>query len=65
MKNTLNNIAKWLYKKTKPDMPEKWDSMFYGHRILVSKFMPPNTIMFGHKDYKSLSDFFLDKEIIK
>ena len=63
IKLAINNLAKWLYKKTRPQFPEQWDALFTGYKIMQSKFLPPDVIMFGSEDYKKLSDFFLDKEI--
>jgi|GEM_PF-6448206 len=63
MRKKLNEFAKWLYRKTRQPMPEDWGALFKGHKVMQSKFMPPDVVIFGHEDYKKLSDWFLDKEI--
>ena len=63
MKNTLNKFAFWLYEITQPEKPLDVGMLWKGKKVMVSKFLPEDTILLGSKDWEDARYAFLNQKV--
>jgi hypothetical protein len=63
MKNILNRFALWLFEKTQPEQPFDVEMLWRGKKLIVSNYLPEDTILVGSKNWKEMRYAFLNQKI--